>query len=260
MKLASTLTLEMLGEPFLLEKRIRLLHAISEHGSISKAAKAVPMSYKSAWEAVEAMNNLAAEPIVMRETGGKNGGGTEITAYGRRLLETYGVLKEEHERFLERLSSLHQLGEGEIGSLVRLSVEISARNQIGGRITRLLCGSVHAEVAIALKNGKQLQAVITKEAAEHLGLREADEAMAIFKSSSVRLLGKETDKSEMTLNRFEGEVIRMIEDEERVEVVVDIGHADTVVSVMKREEMSEGILEGSRVVLAVDKHDVMIGK
>jgi molybdate transport system regulatory protein len=260
MELSSTLTLEMLGEPFLLEKRIRLLHAITEHGSISKAARAVPMSYKSAWEAVETMNNLAAEPIVLRVTGGKNGGGTRITAYGKRLLETYSVLKEEHTRFLKRLSSLHQLEEGEIGSLARLSVQISARNQIGGRVMSLACGSVHAEVTLVLKNGEQLQAVITKEAAEHLGLQKGDEAIAIFKSNSVQLLGRETDKKEMTSNRLKGEVIRMIGDAERVEVIVEIGRADTVVSVTARHKMPVDVKEGSKVVLTVDRDHVMIGR
>ena len=104
MELVSKLTLETLGKPFLLEKRIELLHAIEEHGSISKAAKAVPMSYKSAWEAVDMMNSLSPEPIVCRETGGKDGGGTTITEYGKKLLENYALLKEEHRRFLESLS------------------------------------------------------------------------------------------------------------------------------------------------------------
>ena len=108
MELTSKLTLEMLGEPFLLEKRIELLHAIAENGSISKAAKAVPMSYKSAWEAVDVMNTLSPEPIVYRETGGKDGGGTTVTSYGKKLLENYAVLKREHTRFLERLDRINQ--------------------------------------------------------------------------------------------------------------------------------------------------------
>ncbi|WP_428026056.1 winged helix-turn-helix domain-containing protein, partial [Arcobacter sp.] len=76
MEISSNLTLELLDKPFLLEKRIDLLFAIKKCGSISKAAKEVPMSYKKAWEAVDAMNNLSPTPIVDRETGGKGGGGT----------------------------------------------------------------------------------------------------------------------------------------------------------------------------------------
>ena len=102
MEITSPLTFEISGEPFLLEKRIRLLHAIYEHGSISKAAKAVPMSYKSAWEAVDAMNALSPEPIVFRETGGKDGGGTTITEYGMQLLKNYALLKFRVNRFCWR--------------------------------------------------------------------------------------------------------------------------------------------------------------
>jgi len=47
---------------FLGDTRIRLLEAIGRLGSISRAAKAVPMSYKAAWDALDAMNNLARPP------------------------------------------------------------------------------------------------------------------------------------------------------------------------------------------------------
>ena len=69
MTISSNLTLELFNQPFLLEKRIQLLIAIKHSGSINKAAKEVLMSYKSAWEAVETMNNLSLHPIVQRETG-----------------------------------------------------------------------------------------------------------------------------------------------------------------------------------------------
>ena len=89
MEISSNLTLELFNQPFLLKKRIDLLIAIQKNGSISKAAKEVPMSYKAAWEAIEAMNNLSISPIVERETGGVGGGGTSLTPYGENLLNTY---------------------------------------------------------------------------------------------------------------------------------------------------------------------------
>ena len=67
MAISSNLTLKLLNQPFLLEKRIELLKAIKQTGSINKAAALVPMSYKTAWEAVEAMNNLSISPIVQKK-------------------------------------------------------------------------------------------------------------------------------------------------------------------------------------------------
>ncbi|OXH85109.1 molybdenum-dependent transcriptional regulator, partial [Burkholderia multivorans] len=59
--------------------RIALLAAIGDTGSITRAAKAVGLSYKAAWDAIDTMNNLAGEPLVVRSTGGKGGGGTTLT-------------------------------------------------------------------------------------------------------------------------------------------------------------------------------------
>ena len=56
--------------------RIELLERIREHGSIHAAAKAMKMSYKAAWDSVDAMNNLSETPLVEKVSGGK--GGIEI--------------------------------------------------------------------------------------------------------------------------------------------------------------------------------------
>ena len=88
---------------FLGDKRIRLLEAIAQHGSILQAAKAVPMAYKAAWDAVDDMNNVAPEPLVLRATGGRNGGGSELTAFGRRLIAFYRALEQESQAALARL-------------------------------------------------------------------------------------------------------------------------------------------------------------
>lgn len=49
--------------------RIELLSRIADCGSITQAAKAIGMSYKAAWDAIDTMNNLAGEPLVERVTG-----------------------------------------------------------------------------------------------------------------------------------------------------------------------------------------------
>ncbi|HYQ38030.1 MAG TPA: LysR family transcriptional regulator, partial [Pseudomonas sp.] len=116
------------------DTRIRLLEEIALKGSINQAAKAVPLSYKAAWDAVDTMNNLAPEPLVERITGGRQGGGTRLTDYGRRIVAMYRALELEYQAALDRLSSrLDQVGAGDIQSFQRLmhrmSMKSSARNQ-----------------------------------------------------------------------------------------------------------------------------------
>jgi len=256
MELSSSLTLEMFGKPFLLEKRIALLYAIEEHGSISKAAKAVPMSYKSAWEAVDAMNNLASEPIVEREIGGKNGGGTTITPYGERLLETYRILKEEHTRFLERLSSLQEIETGELATLGRLSLEVSARNQLQAEICSMVVGRVNVSILLRLNGGHAFSSVITKEAVERLGLVEGQRVVAIFKSNVVKL--HQTRALACEENILSGLIVEKIEGSNSVEVHVDVGEAQRLVAVL--DVVCSGTLKvGEKVYVEVSSCDVMLG-
>ena len=259
MELSSALTLEMLGKPFLLEKRIELLHAIEEHGSISKAAKAVPMSYKSAWEAVDTMNSLAPEPIVTRETGGKDGGGTTITSYGFKLLKNYALLKEEHTRFLARLSELTDIQSGAFKTIGRLAMQISARNQIQAQVISVESANVNAKVHLQLKSRQVLVSVITKEAVENLHIEEKQTVTAIFKSSSVLLSTLEDEKSEE--NRLKGIVTKIDTDIENAKVLVDIGNHDTIVSVVSKDVFEKMELkEGSSVMAMIKANDIMLGK
>ena len=259
MELTSALTLEMLGKPFLLEKRIELLHAIKEHGSISKAAKAVPMSYKSAWEAVDTMNSLSPEPIVHRETGGKDGGGTTITAYGLTLLENYAVLKEEHTRFLERLSEFTDIQSGAFKTIGRLAMQISARNQIQAQVVSVESANVNAKIHLKLKSGQVLISIITKEAVENLHIEENQTVTAIFKSSSVLLSTLEDEKSEE--NRLKGIVTQIDTDAQNAKVLVDIGNYDKIVSVMPIDALEKMDLKiGSSVMAIIKTNDIMVGK
>ena len=69
--------------------RVQLLALVGEQGSITHAAKAMKMSYKAAWDAIDTMNNLAGEPLVERVAGGKGGGGTRLTQRGQQLVENF---------------------------------------------------------------------------------------------------------------------------------------------------------------------------
>jgi len=259
MKVNSALMFEISGEPFLLEKRIRLLHAIEEQGSISKAAKAVPMSYKSAWEAVDTMNSLSSEPIVYRETGGKDGGGTTVTEYGRSLLENFALLKKEHSRFLERLSQLTDLKSGELQTIGRLGLQISARNQIQAEVTGMESAAVNAKISLQLKSGQKLLSVITKEAVENLQIEEGQTVIAICKSSSVSvtLTSDEIGRD----NCLEGFVSHIERDEENVKIEVDVGRHDKIISVMPLDYVEKmTLVTGETVFVKVKANEVMIGK
>ncbi len=89
----SRLSLENGAGAALSDTRIHLLEQIDQLGSISQAAKAVPLSYKAAWDAIDLLKHTAPEPLVVRSAGGRPGGGTCLTEYGRRKVVMYPALE-----------------------------------------------------------------------------------------------------------------------------------------------------------------------
>jgi molybdate transport system regulatory protein len=66
-------------------------------------------------------------------------------------------------------------------------VELSARNQLKGRVTRITRGGVVAELAIDIGNGQQIVSVITNGSVQRLNLSEGSEVTAIIKATEVML-------------------------------------------------------------------------
>jgi molybdate transport system regulatory protein len=87
--------------------KIRLLEAIRDTGSITKAGNALGMSYRRAWLLVDDMNNCFREPVVAAQAGGSHGGGAALTPFGRRLIEQYRAI--EVEAYSATASRLHEL-------------------------------------------------------------------------------------------------------------------------------------------------------
>ena len=260
MQIQSNLTLEVLNQPFLLEKRIDLLFAIQEEGSISKAAKAVPMSYKSAWEAVDSMNNLSPIPIVQKETGGKGGGGTKLTAYGKNLLKTYQILKKEQKKFLENLTNMTDMDTGTLKTIKRFAMQISARNQIQGIVKNVVMGKVNANVVIVPKSGHELFSNISKNSVISMDIKEGEQLVAIFKSSNV-LLTTNSDIAISGRNKIKGIIKDIHQDEVNCEVIIDIGDKQTIASVVTAQAVKElDLTVGTQVTAIIKSNDIMIGK
>ncbi len=70
-----------------------LLEAINQSGSISAGARAMGMSYKRAWDLVDAMNKSFREPLVATATGGSHGGGARVTPFGLDVLTRYRAME-----------------------------------------------------------------------------------------------------------------------------------------------------------------------
>ena len=101
-KISGRLWIECEGVGFFGPGRVELLREIENTGSINKAAKQMGMSYKKAWEMINALNAQAAKPIVITQAGGERGGGSVITEEAKQLIEYHQKLRERFLAFLEQ--------------------------------------------------------------------------------------------------------------------------------------------------------------
>jgi molybdate transport system regulatory protein len=92
---------------FLGHGRVALLERIREYGSITKAAKAMEMSYRHAWDLVNSMNRQAERPFVELATGGKGGGGARVTEEGERAIQLFWKFSEDSEFLKQEQNKLN---------------------------------------------------------------------------------------------------------------------------------------------------------
>jgi len=228
------------GATLLGDARIRLLEAIDEQGSISRAAPLVPLSYKGAWDAVEAMNNLSAQPLVERSTGGKHGGGAVLTTHGRRMVELYRAMEGECQLAMARLVSRGLAGVDSdrdtdagifAGFLRNMALRTSARNQFLCTVTLLESVDVDVRLQLSLDGEQAMSVLLTQASVERLGIREGMSLMVLIKASAVAV-GRRAPSARTGHNTLWGTVSEVIAGAQRCEVTLQLGRHRFITAVL----------------------------
>jgi len=241
-------------------RQIALLDAIASCGSITQAAKAIGMSYKAAWDAVDAMNGLAGEPLVERLTGGRGGGGTRLTGRGRRLVDNFHVIEKEHRRFLEQLNAQARGVADDLVLIRRMKMNTSARNQFLGKVTAVKAGAVNDEIELEILGGQTIVAIITHESTDSLGLKPGAEAFALIKASSVIVMSDGEGARLSARNRLAGTVARVQTGAVNSEVVIELPGGGTIASIITNESAGRlGLKPGARASALFKASSVIVG-
>jgi molybdate transport system regulatory protein len=256
-KIDAFLALRSDGKLLIGRDRIEILEAIAEHKSISKAAKAVGFSYKGAWDAVAAINNLLPTPAFITKAGGKTGGGAEITPEGRKLIDTFRHLEQK----LSRISSLIA-AEGLAGQddflLWSIAAKISARNVFQAEVVSIKKWPVDVEVTLRISDELRLVSIITNEATSDLELKRGRRVVALIKSSLVSV-SSPSEPARERYNRFHGLVTRRTDAERNCELLIDIGGGKTMTAVQPRSDVeSAGIGVGTQVFVDLAFSNVIL--
>jgi molybdate transport system regulatory protein len=258
--LSATVVLGRPGLPRVALARMALLEAIGELGSISAAARRCGLSYKGAWDAVQALNNLFDAPLVSAAPGGKTGGAAAVTPQGRAVLAAFRRVQAEIDAALAKLDQ--GFAQDTATDLFwSLGMKTSARNALRGVVREIRPGAVSAEVTLALSQGVGLTAVLTRQSVEDLELAVGKPAIALVKASFV-ILAKGEGLRTSARNHIPGVVASREDGAVNCEVVLDIGGGKTIAATVTLEsaqalEIAIGdrmtaLIKAPHVILAVE--------
>jgi molybdate transport system regulatory protein len=244
-------------------ERIRLLETIGELGSISAAARAVGLSYKGAWDAVQALNNLFERPLVKAQPGGRDGGAAVVTPAGQAVVLAFRKVEDELSHMVQQLERRLAGVEGPLDQIIRnLGMRTSARNAFRGVVAAVRPGAVNSEVTLRISDGLDITAVVTRESVQDLGLEPGREAVALINSNVVVLLAGDAPARTSARNRLTGVVTAHETGEVSDEVVLDLGQGKTLTATITRDsgedlglkigDRAQALIKAPHVILAVD--------
>lgn len=245
--------------------RIALLEAIHATGSVTHAAKAVGISYKTAWDRVQDMNNVAGHALVERVTGGTGGGGATLTPCALELVVAFRHLEQKHAEVLGQLSQSLSHPQDVLKTLSTLGLRTSARNQLGGTVKRVSKGEVNALVELALPSaqkgqGDTLFASLTMTSLKELGVIKGRQAVALIKAPSVFLALPDSPMRLSVRNSLQGQVSAIHTGSVNTEVQVRLKGGQTMVAMVSRDSADKlKLAQGLDVLVLFQETSVIIG-
>lgn len=251
---------------FLGHGKIELLERIAKSGSISKAAKEMKMSYKAAWDSIDLMNKVASEPLVVRITGGKGGGGTQVTQKGLEAIRIF----REMERISEEVYALFKgdldawdsmLGKtNESIHTIRRSVMLktSARNQLFGEIVAIKEGAVNAEITLNVQGKIQIIGAITLHSLKELDLKVGMQAYALIKANWIVVFTEEP-KGISLRNCICGEVKSLKDGAVNAEVSIDCNGIELSAVVTEDSKENLALEVGKKIWFGFKANNVILG-
>lgn len=250
---------------FLGHGKVELLERIAQSGSISKAAKEMRMSYKAAWDSIDLMNNVANEPLVVRVTGGKGGGGTQITQKGLEAIRIF----REMERVQQELFTLFESNLNDWDSIMdyskwsdsakrRFMIKTSARNQLFGEIVLITEGKVNAEVVLKINDSMRISSTITLHSLKDLGLKVGLKAYALIKANWIVVFSEEPKG--ISMQNCIGGVIKHITDGAvNCEIEMECENARFSAMITEESQKNLALKVGQKVWFGFKSNNVILG-
>lgn len=242
------------------QRRMALLKAIDEEGSISAGAKKIGLSYKGAWDAVDLMNSLADEPLVIRTTGGVKGGGAQLTEKAKHMVKMYQKLEQAHSEFMGHLSDVASTAGPDLETIKQLVIQTSVRNRLEGTVQNVIEGKNYIETSIDIGNDVIIVANTHITEWSRLGLKIGNPVITLIDADAILITLSDIVEQISARNSLDGHIKQVISGSAGSEVIVTLANRNNVAcqittNSLNRLNLAEGcpikiVFKASAVILA----------
>ncbi|WP_419770994.1 MAG: TOBE domain-containing protein [Candidatus Marinarcus sp.] len=134
-------------------------------------------------------------------------------------------------------------------------MQTTARNELTGKITAIIDGTVMSEVKIEVAPSILVSATVTKEGMDSLGLKVGDTVTALIKASSVILSNKQLKAT--ARNILKGTVNEVLKGAVNSEVKLSLG-SNIICAVVTNEAIEDLSIKASQEAYAIFKASSVI--
>jgi molybdate transport system regulatory protein len=241
--------------------RIALIEAIADTGSIAAAARRLRLSYRTAWDAVQVLNNLFAEPLIVAVPGGAKGGEASVTREGAQVVASFRLMETELRRTLADLQDQLAGAVAPPNLIWTLGMKTSARNALRGVVETVTDGAVNAEVVLRIGEGTEIVAVVTRQSVGDLGLAPGSTAVALINAGSIILASPDEGLRTSARNSLNGVISEIRAGAVNDEITLSLEAGKTLTATVTSESVARlslavgqpvvALIKASHVILAV---------
>ena len=93
------------GKNILGDGKWELLKAIQETGSLKSAIEKLGLTYRKTWDNIKKIESKLGFPLINPTRGGSDGGSTELTPEGEKIIEIFNQFHSEHDKLFKETCS-----------------------------------------------------------------------------------------------------------------------------------------------------------
>ena len=89
------------GKGIMGDGKWQILKAIEAHGSLKAATEALGLTYRRTWGDLKEIETLLGFPLLDKSRGGKDGGQTQLSPVGKKMVEAFDRFHQKVDHYME---------------------------------------------------------------------------------------------------------------------------------------------------------------